>query len=34
MAGPVGHATASMSLAAFTEFKGLTTEGTLIDLAY
>lgn len=34
MTGPVGHATTSMSLAAFAELEGLTAEGTLIDLAW
>lgn len=34
MAGPVGHATTSMSLATLAELEGLTAEGTLIDLAW
>lgn len=33
VAGPVGHATASVSLATLAELKRLTAEGTLIDPA-
>jgi len=32
VAGPIGHATASMSLAALAELERLTAKGALIDL--